>query len=65
LHAFGKESQKDYIGLPGFFRDSSEQQHIPQRKEHKHPQEVGDVNVSLVTKLLRYYKPTGLDGLVI
>lgn len=63
LHAIGKESQKDYIVLPGFVRDSSEQQHISSGKESKHPQEVGYINFSLATKLLRYQRPTGLHGL--
>lgn len=53
LHAIDKESRKDYIILPGFVRDSSEQQHISSGKESKHPQEVGYVNFSLATKLLR------------
>ena len=54
LHAISKESQKHYIVLPGFVRDSTEQQCISSGEENKHPQEVGYIHFSLAAKLLRY-----------
>lgn len=54
LHTTGKESRKDYIVLPGFVRDSSEQQHISSGKDSTYPQKVGYENFSLATKLLRH-----------